>query len=147
MITHATYEFLSLLHSTESLSSRGPRLQDTSGQRQKPTYAPDVIAKVIVEETSHKLLANFVDDDRLALAQGETKSLSLWFSNTGANPIDEIWLVSGPEDEIWVSAEEDPNDTGENTYLQRVRILRSNPGRIRNHDAGGDSANQQFSEY
>lgn len=113
MITHVIYDFLSLLPSKESLSSRGRRLQDTLSQRQKPAYSPDVIVKVVVEETSHKLLANFVDDDRLVLAQGETKSMSLWFSNTGAKPINEIWLVSGPEDEICVSAQE---DSGENIY-------------------------------
>jgi trafficking protein particle complex subunit 8 len=84
-------------------------------QRQQPTYAPDVIVKVMVEGTSHKLLANFVDDDLLALAQGETKSMSLWFSNAGANPIEEIWLVCGPEDEIWVGRE-DSNESGETIH-------------------------------
>jgi hypothetical protein len=79
-----------------------------------------VIANVVVKETSHKLLANFVDDDRLVLAQGETKSMSLWFSNTGAKPINEIWLVSGPEDEICLSTEEDSNDTGKNIHSWKV---------------------------
>lgn len=110
MITHAIYEFLSLLPSKESLSYRGRRLQDTLSQRQKPAYSPDVVMNIVIEETSHKLLAHFVDDDRLVLAQGETKSMSLWFSNTGTKAINEMWLVPGPEDEICVRAEEDPSE-------------------------------------
>lgn len=116
MVTHAIYDFLSLLPSTESLSSRGRRLHDTLSQRQRPTYSPDVVANVVVEEASHKLLANFVDDDQLVLAQGETKTMSLWFSNTGMRPVDELWLVCGPEDEICIGPE-DSNDAGKNIHM------------------------------
>jgi len=123
MVIKATYEFLSLLPSVESLASRGRRLQDTASQWQKPTYSSDVVTKVVVEETSHKLLVNFVDDDRLVLAQGETKSMSLWFFNTGGKPINEIWMVSGPEDEVWAAVAEDLGDTGQ--YAEQVLILHS----------------------
>src|ERR1700733_6301530 len=117
MVTHATYDFLSLLPSTESLSSRGRRLHDTLSQRQRPTYSPDVVANVVVEEAGHKLLANFVDDDRLVLAQGETKTMSLWFSNTGMRPVNELWLVCRPEDEIYISAEEDSSEAGKSVHM------------------------------
>jgi hypothetical protein len=108
----------------EALSFRGRRLQDTLTQRQKPTYSSDVTVNVIVEETNHKLIANFVDDDRLALAQGETKVMPLWFSNSGTKPIHEIWMVCAPEDEIWVSMEEDSEDTGEYPmHWQRSNLI------------------------
>jgi hypothetical protein len=51
----------------------GRRLQETALQRQR---APDVLIKIEVEETRNKLVVNFVDDGRLVLAQGATKSLS-----------------------------------------------------------------------
>ncbi|PBK77412.1 hypothetical protein ARMSODRAFT_280722 [Armillaria solidipes] len=106
IITHATYRFLSLLCTTESLASKGKRLHNTPAQRQTPTYTPDVLIKADVAEASHKLLANFVDDRRLVLGHGETRPLALWLSNTGTRPINEVWLVAGAEDEIWVGDDE-----------------------------------------
>jgi hypothetical protein len=109
----------------EALSFRGRRLQDTLLQRQQPTYSSDVTVHVVVEETNHKLLANFVDDARLTFAQGETKILPLWFSNSGTKPIHEIWIVCGPEDEIWVGVEEDSGGAGEcPVYRQQVLFLK-----------------------
>jgi trafficking protein particle complex subunit 8 len=61
------------------------------------------VIKIEVEEERHRLLVNFVDDSPLALAQGETKSLTLWLCNAGTKPINEIWMVARPEDEIWLS--------------------------------------------
>ncbi len=90
----------------EPLASRGRRLQDTAAQRQTATYAPDVQIKVQVAEASHKLLVNFVDDGQPVLGQGETKALSLWFSNSGTSSVDEAWLVSGFEDQIWIGGVE-----------------------------------------
>ncbi|KAJ6519689.1 ER-golgi trafficking TRAPP I complex 85 kDa subunit-domain-containing protein [Mycena sanguinolenta] len=106
-ITHAAYDFLSLLPSTESLAFRGKRLHNTAAQRQHPTYAPDVLLTVDIVEATHKLLVNFVDDEHLILSEGETKSLGLWFGNRGTRPIGEVWMVSGADDELWVS-----NDDG-----------------------------------
>ena len=112
IITHVTYDFLSLLPSTESLSFRGRRLQDTALQRQGATYAPEELIKVEVTETNHKLLVNFVDDQRLVLAQGESKPMRLWFSNTGTRPISEVWMVAGPEDEFWLNVDEGSKSIG-----------------------------------
>ncbi|KAJ7900204.1 ER-golgi trafficking TRAPP I complex 85 kDa subunit-domain-containing protein [Mycena olivaceomarginata] len=109
-ITHAAYDFLSLLPSTESLASRGKRLQNTAAQRQHPTYAPDVLLTVDIVEATHKLLVNFVDDQQLILGEGETKSLRLWFVNRGTNAIGEVWMVAGADDEIWVSSTETDDD-------------------------------------
>ncbi|KAJ7275176.1 ER-golgi trafficking TRAPP I complex 85 kDa subunit-domain-containing protein [Mycena haematopus] len=111
-ITHAAYDFLSLLPSTESLASRGKRLQNTAAQRQHPTYAPDVLLAVDIVEATHKLLVNFVDDEQLVLGEGEIASLRLRFANHGTNPIGEVWMVSGADDEIWVSTEPDDDDGG-----------------------------------
>ncbi|KAJ3734691.1 ER-golgi trafficking TRAPP I complex 85 kDa subunit-domain-containing protein, partial [Lentinula guzmanii] len=103
-ITHATYNFLSLLPSTESLAVRGKRLYDTLAQRQTPTYSPDVLMQVNVAEAGCRLLASFVDDDELNLHQGEIRSLKLWLSNIGAGPIEEMWLVAGPNN-LWLNEE------------------------------------------
>lgn len=48
--------------------------------------------------------ADFVDDSRLVLCQGESKQLKIWFSNTGSRPISEIWVVSAPDDSLWIDA-------------------------------------------
>ncbi|KAG7450664.1 uncharacterized protein BT62DRAFT_927934 [Guyanagaster necrorhizus] len=106
VVTHATYRFLSLLSTTESLASRGKRLHNTAAQRQTPTYAPDVLIKADITEAHHKLLANFVDDRRLVLGHGEIRPLALWLSNMGTRPINQVWLVAGTEDEIWVGDDE-----------------------------------------
>ncbi|KAG5652297.1 hypothetical protein H0H81_005519 [Sphagnurus paluster] len=125
VVTHATYNFLSLLPSIESLASRGPRLHHTPAQRQSATYAPDVNIKVEVEEVEHKLVVNFDDDEHLVLAQGERKKLNLWFSNTGTRPIKEIWIVSGPDDEIWVGPAEESGEAGAPGMLEVIKSQNS----------------------
>lgn len=65
--------------------------------------------KIEVEETIHKLLVSFVDDERLTLAQGERRSLSLWLSNTGTRPIKDVWMITGPEDEILLGVKDGPD--------------------------------------
>lgn len=119
-ITHASYNFLSLLPSTESLASRGRRLQNTPAQRQHPTYAPDVLLNLEVVDATHKLLVKFVDDRQLLLAEGESKPLRLWFANRGTKAIGEVWMVAGADDEIWMSPE--PNDEGEQHLHQAKKI-------------------------
>lgn len=54
-----------------------------------------------IEEASQQLLANFVDDSRLVLLQGECKRMKMWLSNAGAQSIGDIWMVTGKEDQIW----------------------------------------------
>ncbi|KAK0478294.1 ER-golgi trafficking TRAPP I complex 85 kDa subunit-domain-containing protein [Armillaria novae-zelandiae] len=130
VITHATYRFLSLLFTTESLASKGKRLHNTPAQRQIPTYTPDVLIKIDVAEASHKLLANFVDDRRLVLGHGETRSLALWLSNTGTRPINEVWLVAGAEDEIWVGDDEHL-DSGVSASDLRTETLDARPQRVK----------------
>ena len=110
IFTHATYDFLSLLPTSESLASRGRRLQDTPAQRQKATYAPDVFVKIEVEEVNHRLVADFVEDGRLVLAQGERKAMRLWFSNTGLCPIRELWMLASPDDVLWVGGDKESED-------------------------------------
>lgn len=104
-ITHASFNFLSILPCSESLSRRGPRLHTTPAQRQKPTYGPDIQTKVTVEKADRLLLANFVEEGQLDFIQGERKQLRLWFSNVGSKPIDELWLLTSNEDHVWVGSE------------------------------------------
>ena len=105
-ITHAKYDFLGLLSVTESLASRGRKLHDTPLHRQHPTYALDVIMRVEVVASYHKLVASYIEDGQLALIQGENKSMRLLLTNAGSRPISEVWMVAGAEDEIWVGATE-----------------------------------------
>jgi hypothetical protein len=118
-ITHVTYDFLSLLPSSEPLVSRGCRLQDTPIQRQTATYGSDLTLKVEVEEASQKLLVDFVDDCRLVLAKGECKRIKLWLSNAGTQSIGEVWIVAGTDDEIWVDFHSNA-DTSENTSATEI---------------------------
>jgi len=106
-MSQVTYNFLSLLPATESLASRGQRLHGTSLQRQTAVYAPAVEIRVEVEEASHKLVANFVDDRRLVLVQGEDAHMRVWLSNAGIAAIAELWMVAGQEDQIWVAVGDD----------------------------------------
>lgn len=59
-----------------------------------------------IEDASQRLLVNFVDDGQLVLAHGECHEMRLWLSNVGTKSIGEMWLVEGPEDELWI---EKPN--------------------------------------
>ncbi|KAG6878643.1 hypothetical protein C0993_001166 [Termitomyces sp. T159_Od127] len=125
VVTHATYDFLSLLPSAETLASRGRRLHDTAAQRLQPSYAPDVQTKVEIEDMNQKLLV-FVDDEQLVLAQGERKELKLHLSNAGDRPIKEIWVVAGPDDEIWLGQDEGScDDAGDvqNPMLNSISAL------------------------
>ncbi|TFY79762.1 hypothetical protein EWM64_g4249 [Hericium alpestre] len=101
-VSRASYKFLSILPASESLATRGRRLQDTALQRQSKMYAPDTFIAVDVEDASQRLSVNFVEDQRLVLAQGECKRMRLWASNVGTDSIDDVWLVSGDEDEIFL---------------------------------------------
>ena len=48
------------------------------------------------------MLADFVDDSRLVLAEGEVKELKIWLSNAGTSNIRELWVVAGADDDVWV---------------------------------------------
>lgn len=86
----------------ESLATRGKRLNATPQQRQNKTYAPDVYFTVEVEDAGRRLQATFVDDRHLILAEGERKQMNIWLHNTGTQTINEVWLIPGREDELWV---------------------------------------------
>ncbi|KAI0051657.1 hypothetical protein FA95DRAFT_1484733 [Auriscalpium vulgare] len=101
-ITQASYSFLNLLPSSESLAVRGRRLQDTPIQRQSKVYAPDVYIKALVEDASQRLSVDFVDDGRLVLEHGECMHMRLWVSNIGTEAINDIWIVAGPDDEYCI---------------------------------------------
>lgn len=97
-----TYNFLGLLPTTESLARHGRRLQDTPQQRQTVTYAPDILIRTDVEEASQELAISFENDGLLVLNEGEQLPMKFWMTNVGHKTIGEIWLVSGPEDQIWL---------------------------------------------
>ncbi|KAF8846247.1 hypothetical protein BDN67DRAFT_986591 [Paxillus ammoniavirescens] len=101
-----TYDFLGLIPTEESLARSGRRLQDTPQQRQNVTYAPDILIKLDVEEASQELAVTFANNEPLVLSEGECKEMKLWMSNAGSKTIGEIWLVGGPEDQIWLGSSE-----------------------------------------
>lgn len=111
-ISLAKYDFLSLLPITEVLSTRGKRLNATPAQRRERTYAPDMLMKFTVTEATHKLVVSFVEDGRMKMMQGESRSMNLWVVNIGTRPVKEIWMVPDSEDEIWVGDVSD-GDEGE----------------------------------
>lgn len=107
----AKFDFLSLLSVTEPLTSRGKRLHATQAQRITPTYGPDVKLKVDIAPSRNKLVPSFVEDGQLVLKQGETRELKLWLWNAGTSPIEEIWIVTSGEQELWVG-EKKEEDSG-----------------------------------
>lgn len=72
-------------------------------------YADDVYVQVEAEDCGQRLHVNFMDERRLSLAQGERRLLNLWMSNTGVQDIEELWLVAGAEDELWVDLDGEPS--------------------------------------
>ncbi|KIK93997.1 hypothetical protein PAXRUDRAFT_480682 [Paxillus rubicundulus Ve08.2h10] len=105
-IPSIAYDFLGLIPTRESLARSGKRLQDTPQQRQSVTYAPDTLIKLDVEGGSQELVVTFANNEPLVLSEGEYKEMKLWISNAGSKTIGEIWLVGGPEDQIWLGSSE-----------------------------------------
>lgn len=102
VVAHVTFLFLSMLPVKETLAVRGHRLQDTPHQRQNKVYAPDIRIVVQVEDPACRLQANFVDDRHLLLCHGEWRQMDFWLQNCGLTPIGEVWLVTRPDEEVWV---------------------------------------------
>ncbi|KAF9244569.1 ER-golgi trafficking TRAPP I complex 85 kDa subunit-domain-containing protein [Melanogaster broomeanus] len=118
--TGITYDFLGLLPTRESLARRGRRLQDTPQQRQTVMYAPDILIKLDVEEASQELAVSLANNEPLVLTDGECKQMKLWMSNPGSRTIGEIWLLGGPEDQIWVESSE--NESREFSSGSETRV-------------------------
>ena len=118
MLTELTYKFLASIPCSESLGARGRRLNDTAVQRQEKTYAPDVFVEVETEECRQRLDASFVEDQQLALIQGERKRLELWVNNTGVEDVNEVWMVSGPENVVWMEKSVTEKPTGKTSTFE-----------------------------
>ncbi|KAH9897998.1 ER-golgi trafficking TRAPP I complex 85 kDa subunit-domain-containing protein [Cubamyces lactineus] len=125
VITHAVYEFFSLLPATESLVVRGRRLNDTPQQRQEKTYAPDVLIRIEVEEAGQRLHVHFVDDRHLVLAQGEYKHQRVWLTNSGTRPISELWVLTGENDEVWIEIGASDSLDASSSSPPKTEILRT----------------------
>lgn len=115
-----TYNFLDLLSTRESLARRGRRLQDTPQQRQTVSYAPDILIGSDVEEASQELAVSFENDELLILNEGEHRQMKLSMRNTGCKTIGEIWLVGGPEDQMWP---ESPESESRELLLETTRLI------------------------
>ncbi|KAF8634497.1 hypothetical protein AX15_000933 [Amanita polypyramis BW_CC] len=124
VISHVSYDFLSLLPSSEPLSYRGRRLHTTSAQKQGPIYGPDVVFKVTVVEAEYRLKGSFREDDGILL-QGEYRDMQILLSNTGVRPISEIWIIMDSEDELWPGESQDDyrGDASETEVLHSTNSL------------------------
>jgi len=52
--------------------------------------------------SDHRLIVTYIEDSRLVFLQGENKPTRFWLKNAGDRPISEVWMVAGPDDEIWL---------------------------------------------
>ncbi len=126
-ISLAKYDFLSLLPTTEILSTRGKRLNATPAQRREPTYAPDVLMRFTVAEATHKLAMSFVEGGRIEVLQGERRLMNLWVINLGLRPVKELWVVPDSEDEIWVGDADEEEGKGKADKLE-TSVVREKGG-------------------
>lgn len=109
-----------MLPCAEFLGTKGRRLNDTPIQRQGKVYAEDVYVQVEAEDCGQRLQANFVDERPLSLAQGERRLLNLRLSNTGVQDIEELWLVAGGEDVLWVDLDKESSSTSSPVFTMCV---------------------------
>jgi len=54
----------------------------------------------------------------VGLIQGERKRLELWVNNTGVEDVSEVWMVSGPENVLWVERPADDESEGETPTIE-----------------------------
>ena len=54
----------------------------------------------------------------MALIQGERKRLELWVNNTGVEDVNEIWMVSGPDNVVWIEKPPAEKLTGETFTIE-----------------------------
>ena len=64
---------------------------------------------------------SFVEDKQVALIQGERRRLELWVNNAGAEDVNEIWMVSGPEHVMWIGTPATEKPTGETSVIEDIR--------------------------
>ena len=121
MLTELTYRFLASIPCSERLSTRGRRLNETAVQRQNTTYAPDVFVEIETEERRQRLDVSFVEDKQVALIQGERRRLELWVNNAGVEDVNEVWMVSGPENAVWIEKPATEKPTGETSVIEDIR--------------------------
>lgn len=123
-VTHAVYDFLSLMPTKESLARGGRRLHDTILQRQGYAYAPATFMSVDVLPSDHRLTVKFVNNETLRLIQGENRALQITLLNSGSNPIGEIWMIAGAENDVWVGPENGALDCTLSDLLQFQKYLK-----------------------
>jgi hypothetical protein len=137
-VTGISYDFLSVIHNVEPLCCRGRRLQETATQRQSKMYAADSFIRFEVEHARQRLTATFVEDGQLILSHGECQRMRLWLTNIGEEAIDDIWLVAGNEDELYVVGEEiDGKWLNNLSRFSLIKSRRTNHIRFRNFLRGG----------
>ena len=57
--------------------------------------------------SEHRLLVTYIGGEPLILLQGENKAIRFRLTNSGSQPINEVWMVSDPDDEIWIGVDDD----------------------------------------
>lgn len=123
--TSLSYTFLSLLPCTESLATRGRRLNDTPTQRQSVMYGPDVLIQIDVQESGARLQSRFIapfemhDDtgeekhqEEISVVDGEIRKEALIIKNVGDRKVEDIWLVLPPDGSVWIGEEDAESPDG-----------------------------------
>ena len=83
-----------------------------------------MFVEVETEERRQRLDVSFVEDKQVALVQGERKRLELWVNNAGVEDVNEVWMVSGPENVVWIENPTAEKPTGE-TFV--IEMCEANP--------------------
>jgi hypothetical protein len=120
-----SYTFLSLLPCTESLATRGKRLNDTPTQRQSVMHGPDVLVEIDVQESGAQLQSRFIapfemhDDtaedkhqEEISVLDGEIRKETLVIKNVGDRKVEDIWLVLPVDGSVWVGGEDAESPDG-----------------------------------
>lgn len=76
---------------------------------------------VRVQDKDQRLEVIFVEDDLETVWEGELSKISLRIENTGSKPLQEIWLVAGPDDHIWL-------ESSSSEYLREIHPTTSHTG-------------------
>ena len=134
-----SYNFLSLLPCTESLATRGRRLNDTAAQRQSVMYAPDVLVQVDVQEGGARVQCRFIlpfemhDDsgedkhqEEISVLDGEIRRETLVIKNVGDRNVEDMWLVLPADGSVWIGEEDDENPDGAAPFA-RVKLEPDSP--------------------
>ncbi|GJJ13919.1 hypothetical protein Clacol_008176 [Clathrus columnatus] len=104
-VTHLTYNFLSLLHVSESLAVRGPRLNQSVAQQRDVEYGPNTYPTIQIQRNRRRLDLSLDRSStslrKFVLGAGECAETKITLHNVGPGGIDDIWILHSPS--MWLN--------------------------------------------